>query len=205
MKSVKEIEELLSVIEDLCTFPVFRRIIEHRVFELKSLLSRNFNQYKELIRYDNPNLFNDENINNNEFVFELFLVGKKTWIPNIFNLPCNIDPFSVISTDIISFIVNYKIDCFSSQIVMLHDLTFHSFEGQKIDLSFKKINDHLFTGIIKIPFIKNVLINKPDIETNFDFDRLKIFVDFCINNPGFFDLISKLSEKLLFKIFSEKN
>lgn len=142
------INDLIDEIKDLVEIPEVERIIRHRVEELKYLLSKSIHLYRDiedsLLELKPPKHPGRMHLCGQ--IFELTLIGKKTWIPSIPYPSSDYDIYGLIPQEVIDFIVKYKAQI--GMLILLPGITVPGLEERKFDLSFEKINHKRFTGII---------------------------------------------------------
>lgn len=142
------INKLIEEIKDLVEIPEIERILYHKVKEIKGLLSKNIHLYRDieesLLELKPPK--NPGKMHLCGQLFELTLIGKKTWIPSIPDQPKDCDIYDIIPREIIDFIVKQKVQ--TGMPILLPGLKFPGLKGRKFDLSFEKINNKRFIGII---------------------------------------------------------
>lgn len=142
------VNELIEEIKDLVQIPEIERILHHRVKELKDALSKNIHLYRDieesLLEVKPPKHPGKMHLCGQ--LFELSLIGKKTWIPSIPYQPDDCDINAIIPREIIDFIVKY--DAKPGLPIMLHGLKVPGIKARQFDLTFEKINNKRFTGII---------------------------------------------------------
>lgn len=142
------INKLIEEIKDLVEIPEIERILHHKVKELKNALSKNIHLYREieesLLELKPPK--NPGKMHLCGQLFELTLIGKKTWIPSIPDQPNDCDIYDIIPREIIDFIVEYGVQ--TGMPILLPGITFPGLKKRKFDLSFEKINNKRFIGII---------------------------------------------------------
>jgi hypothetical protein len=142
------VNDLIEEIKDLVEIPEIERIIRHRIEELKYMLSESIYLYRDieesLLELKPPKHPGKMHLCGQ--IFELTLIGKKTWIPSIPYPLKDFDIYGIIPQEVIDFIVKYKTQI--GMPILLPGTTFPGLEERKFDLSFEKINNKLFTGII---------------------------------------------------------
>ena len=142
------INKLIEEIKDLVEIPEIERILHHKVKELKNVLSKNIHLYRDieesLLELKPPK--NPGKMHLCGQLFELTLIGKKTWIPSIPDQPNDCDIYDIIHREIIDFIVKYGVQ--TGMPILLPGITFPELKKRKFDLSFEKINNKRFIGII---------------------------------------------------------
>jgi hypothetical protein len=142
------VNDLIEEIKDLVEIPEVERIIRHRVEELKYILSESIYLYRDiedsLLELKPPKHPGKMHLCGQ--IFELTLIGKKTWIPSIPYPLKDFDIYGIIPQEVIDFIVKYKTQI--GMPILLPGTTVPGLEERKFDLSFEKINNKRFTGII---------------------------------------------------------
>lgn len=142
------VNDLIEEIKDLMEIPEVERIIRHRVEELKYILSESIYLYRDiedsLLELKPPKHPGKMHLCGQ--IFELTLIGKKTWIASIPYPLKDFDIYGTIPQEVIDFIVKYKTQI--GMPILLPGATVPGLEERKFDLSFEKINNKRFTGII---------------------------------------------------------
>jgi hypothetical protein len=142
------VNELIEELKDLVEIPEIERILHHKVEEIKTILSKNIHLYRDieesLLEVKPPK--NPGKMHLYGQLFELTLFGKKTWIPSIPYQPNDCDIYAIIPREIIDFIVKHESQ--SGMPILLPGLKFPGLKERQFDLTFEKINNKRFTGII---------------------------------------------------------
>lgn len=139
------INKFLQEFEDMITtFPDIFRIFYHKLNEYKAYLSENPEPFLKSLRESIPKETTTPPPQpGKEFDFELFLIGKVTWIPTFPGK--GINAFHYLTDDIIDYIVSIEADLGVPQ--MRKNV---SFEDRRVDLTFIKRAEDFYTGTILI-------------------------------------------------------
>jgi hypothetical protein len=131
------VNDLIEEIKDLVEIPEIERIIRHRIEELKYMLSESIYLYRDieesLLELKPPKHPGKMHLCGQ--IFELTLIGKKTWIPSIPYPLKDFDIYGIIPQEVIDFIVKYKTQI--GMPILLPGTTFPGLEERKFDLSFE--------------------------------------------------------------------
>lgn len=184
------VNELIEELKDLIEVPEVERIIFHKVEEIKGLLSKNIELYRDieesLLELKSPK--NKGKMHLYGQLFELTLIGKKTWIPSMPYQPNDCDISEIIPREIIDFIVKYGAQ--TGMPILLPGLRLPGLEERKFDLSFEKINNRRFTGIIyehggdkKIVKIKN---HEGKVDSEVKYKKIKELNSYLIKSDDYF-------------------
>lgn len=149
------INRFLQEFEDIIiTFPDIFRIFYHKLNEYKTYLSKAPEPFLKSLRESIPGETTTPSPQpGKEFDFELFLIGKVTWIPTFPGK--GINAFHYLTDDIIDYIVSIEADLDVPQ--MRKNVCF---EDRTVDLTFTKHAEDFYTGTI---FIKSVTsVSTPD-------------------------------------------
>lgn len=133
-------KQMLREIEDLLRIPTFERIFYHKVQELKENVSRNPEQYFEILEKQEQER---KTYPFGLIDFELHLFGKSIWIPVLPGK--DFDAYELISDEIVDYIV--RIETEPGMPNMRNNVSFE--DGRKtVDLTFIKYDADLYSGTI---------------------------------------------------------
>ena len=138
-------DKILKELEDLLDIPEFKKILTHRIAELKLLLSDDIGHYRNITRMIRPG----KRTTPAEGVqFELVRLGDSLWIPALTDQPDQPDSnvYDFIPQIVIDYIIDFEIE--SGEIKMISALEFHQLKGRTFNLSFEKHREDFITGII---------------------------------------------------------
>jgi hypothetical protein len=134
-------EKLLREIRDLLKITDFKKVLYHKVEELKIRISIDPEQY-----FQQAESRNYKSSTPKEIKFELLLFGNEVWIPTISNIDISCagySPYDYIPAEIVYFISDFETDLELTQ--MWNNIYCN---GKAFDLNFEKQSDILITGTL---------------------------------------------------------
>ena len=139
-----ENDRLLKELEELIKIDLMKRIIEHKVEELKYMVNDDLDHYLRLYKNSSKKSKDKKAVKRvpvGKVDFELVGMGG-VWFPNIPGE--DINGFDVIPEPVLEYIVHSP-----ENTVMRYNLTFEELPERRFDLSFTKREDGHITGTIE--------------------------------------------------------
>ena len=177
--------KILRELEDLLDIPEFRKILTHRIEELKLLLSDDIGHYRNITGMISPG----KRMSPAEGVqFELVRLGDSLWIPALADLPDQPDSnvYDFIPQIVIDYIIDFDIN--PGEIKMISILEFPRLKGRTFNLSFEKHREDFITGIISERKNEEDNYSKinPELVEDINFSDMELLFHYLLNFPFFY-------------------
>jgi hypothetical protein len=179
-------KRMLRELKELMEHPVLKKIIYHKLGELKEIISADPTTYWNELKRFVPKETIKAPLFGKKLEFELILFGETVWIPSIPD--SNYNAYEYIPEYVIDFILETETDLYTPH--MWNNITF----GERtFDLTFTKDSEIHFTGSIvekngKVQNIKRVKISRNN-RFNDRADIIKTLIQYMFENDAFFNHI----------------
>lgn len=175
-------DKILCELEDLLSIPEFKRILVHRIEELKLLLSKDIEHYRNITGMIIPP---GKKKLPGGIHFELIRVGNSLWIPSLPERP-ECETYEYIPQVIIDYIVDFKLE--QGGIKMISGLKFPGLKGRIFNLNFEKHSGNFISGIIVEKKAKKVKDNDidPVPPENVSFSDMESLFRYLLIYPGYY-------------------
>ena len=138
-----EDERIIQDVGKLLKYPDLRKALIHKVEELKSMLSKDLDQYMPFLGEESPGTSGGVG---KEHIFVLKKVRKGVWIPSGPEITEH-DAFDYVPPAIVRYIVKYPTK--TGVIEMRPGVELKELPGRRFDLNFEKKNSSLIRGTIR--------------------------------------------------------
>ncbi len=183
---------LFKEIKDLIKVPSFKKILYHKVKELKIIMSKDPEHYfKEAEDED------DKSNITKEIEFDLILFGDTVWIPTVSNVDSQYDgynPFDYIPTEIVYFISGLEIETGVPQ--MWNNIFV---DGKTYDLNFEKKSEVLITGtLIERAAEKERNLLQVDLKNNRigKMEKVREIITLMLKDEAYYNHVKKEYDKI---------
>jgi len=176
-------DRFLREIEDLLNIPEFKKILTHRVAELKLLLSDDIGHYRNVTGMINPG----KRANSAEGMqFELIRFGNSLWIPSLPEQPDQTEEtvYDFIPEPLINYITDFDIE--QGEIKMISALELPELKGKSFNLSFEKPSEDFIIGIISEKRNEDEMTGNTEPEVEVNFKDMELFFTYLLNFPFFY-------------------
>jgi hypothetical protein len=179
-------KRMLRELKELMKHPVLKKIIYHKLGELKEIISADPTAYLDELEKFIPKETLKAPLFGKKLEFELILFGETFWIPWIPDSDFN--PYRYIPEYVIDFIAESEVDLYTPH--MWNNITF----GERtFDITFTKDSEIHITGTIvekdgKIRNISPVKFKRKH-SVNGKSDIIKTLIQYMFENEAFFDHI----------------
>jgi hypothetical protein len=180
-----EQEKILREVKDLLNIPAFKKVLVHKIEELKVLLGEDIAHYKGIRERLQLSAASGapEGIE-----FQLNRLGTSLWVPSL-RSPTAVenDIYDIIPDEVIRFIVKHDIQ--PDLIVTKMGISFPELPGRVFNLYFERVGENLVTGVISE---KQAAQGKArslpaTLENWVDMKMLSLFFDYMLSDHTFHD------------------
>lgn len=186
MPNEQENQKIFRQFKELLNIPTFKKVMVHKIEELKILLSEDighFNQLRTMLdSAPVPELTGDKKVE--RVAFQLKRVGQDLWIPTLPNQrKGDTDVYQIVPEALIDYMVEYETE--PGIIVAKPGLKLPVLPGRTFDLYFERLRDDFITGIIAGETVAINPVRDEKINTNKEVDlkSLHQFFEYLMHYP----------------------
>jgi hypothetical protein len=189
-----ENEKIIEEFTELLNIPAFKKVLLHKIEELKILLSEDIGQYKELKTIlDGPGLPDVQAGGKKKVkVFQLNRLGESLWIPSLVpHRKGETGIYHLLPEAVIDYIVSHKTE--PGLIVAKPGVTLPELPGRRFDLYFERPRENFISGVINETECEKECENEThrDPQTSHipvhgegvDIKSLRSFFDYLVHYP----------------------
>jgi len=158
-----ENEKIIRDVLDILKIPDIGQSLLHKIEELKFILSRSINTYRDAAEMLKPPKRAPQDVNGTEF--ELHRVGENLWIPSIPSLLEKMDDsaYNIVPQPLIDYIAHIQTE--KGVVVMKPGVELAALKGRVFDLFVEKISPDFIWGIVNERRMDRSGIIDPDPRT----------------------------------------
>lgn len=186
-----ENNKIINQFRELLNIPTFKKVMVHKIEELKILLSEDIGHYNELRTMLDAGTVPELSEENKEkrVAFQLRRMGKDLWIPILPNQrKGDTDVYQVVPEAVIDYMVEYKTE--PGLIVAKPGLKLPALPGKTFDLYFERLREDFISGIIagdrlvgEKPMPEPPGMDPSSPQKDVDLKSLRRFFQYLMNHP----------------------